>query len=119
MYAVADYLKLHFTGQAHESFAVLFLSAQHTMLAFEDMFRGTLTQTGVYPREVVKRALQLNAPAVILAHNHPSGQVEPSEADRVLTRVLKEALALVDVQVLDHIVVGHNRAASMAERGLL
>lgn len=119
VYAVADYLKLHFAGQAHESFAVLFLSAQHTMLAFEDMFRGTLTQTGVYPREVVKRALQLNASAVILAHNHPSGQVEPSEADLVLTRVLKEALALVDVQVLDHIVVGHNRAASMAERGLL
>ena len=119
VYAVADYLKLHFAGQAHESFAVLFLSAQHTMLSFEDMFRGTLTQTGVYPREVVKRALQLNASAVILAHNHPSGAVEPSEADLLLTRVLKEALALVDVQVLDHFVVGHNRAASMAERGLL
>ncbi|MDP9912520.1 DNA repair protein RadC [Variovorax boronicumulans] len=118
-YAVSDYLKLHFAGQAHESFAVLFLSAQHTMLAFEDMFRGTLTQTGVYPREVVKRALQLNASAVILAHNHPSGQIEPSEADLVLTRVLKEALALVDVQVLDHFIMGNNRAASMAERGLL
>ena len=118
-YAVSDYLKLHFAGQAHESFAVLFLSAQNTMLAFEDMFRGTLTQTGVYPREVVKRALQLNASAVILAHNHPSGKVEPSEADFVLTRVLKEALALVDVQVLDHFVVGNNRAASMAERGLV
>lgn len=117
--AVSDYLKLHFAGQAHESFAVLFLSAQHTMLAFEDMFRGTLTQTGVYPREVVKRALQLNASAVILAHNHPSGKVEPSEADLVLTRALKEALALVDVHVLDHFVVGNNRAASMAERGLL
>lgn len=117
--AVSDYLKLHFAGQAHESFAVLFLSAQHTMLAFEDMFRGTLTQTGVYPREVVKRALQLNASAVILAHNHPSGHVEPSEADLTLTQVLKEALALVDVQVLDHFVVGNNRAASMAERGLL
>ena len=118
-YAVSDYLKLHFAGQAHESFAVLFLNAQHTMLAFEDMFRGTLTQTGVYPREVVKRALQLNASAVILAHNHPSGKVEPSEADVTLTRVLKEALALVDVQVLDHFVVGNNRAASMAERGLV
>lgn len=118
-YAVSDYLKLHFAGQAHESFAVLFLSAQNTMLAFEDMFRGTLTQADVYPREVVKRALQLNASAVILAHNHPSGHVEPSEADVAVTRVLKEALALVDVQVLDHIVVGHNRAASMAERGLL
>ena len=117
--AVSDYLKLHFAGQAHESFAVLFLNAQHTMLAFEDMFRGTLTQTGVYPREVVKRALQLNASAVILAHNHPSGKVEPSEADVTLTRVLKEALALVDVQVLDHFVVGNNRAASMAERGLV
>ncbi|MDP9896330.1 DNA repair protein RadC [Variovorax boronicumulans] len=118
-YAVSDYLKLHFAGQAHESFAVLFLNAQHTMLAFEDMFRGTLTQADVYPREVVKRALQLNASAVILAHNHPSGKVEPSEADVAVTRVLKDALALVDVQVLDHIVVGHNRAASMAECGLL
>ncbi|RTQ33061.1 DNA repair protein RadC [Variovorax gossypii] len=119
LYAVSDYLKLHFAGQAHESFAVLFLDARHTLLAFEDLFRGTLTQTGVYPREVLKRALQHNASAVILAHNHPSGVVEPSPDDLAVTEALKSALALIDVRVLDHIVVGANRVASMAERGLL
>ena len=119
MYAVSDYLKLHFAGQAHESFAVLFLDAHHTLLAFEDLFRGTLTQAGVYPREVLKRALQHNAAAVILAHNHPSGGVEPSAADQLLTNALKEALAYIDVRVLDHFVVAGNRAVSMAERGLV
>lgn len=119
MYAVSDYLKLHFAGQAHESFAVLFLDAHHTLLAFEDLFRGTLTQAGVYPREVLKRALQHNAAAVILAHNHPSGEVEPSAADQLLTNALKEALAYIDVRVLDHFVVAGNRAVSMAERGLV
>ena len=119
LYAVSDYLKLHFAGQAHESFAVLFLDAHHTLLAFEDLFRGTLTQAGVYPREVLKRALQHNAAAVILAHNHPSGGAEPSAADRVLTDALKEALAYIDVRVLDHFVVAGNRAVSMAERGLV
>lgn len=119
LHAVSDYLKLHFAGQAHESFAVLFLDARHTLLAFEDLFRGTLTQTEVYPRELVKRALQHNASAVILAHNHPSGAVEPSRADLAVTEALKAALALIDVRVLDHIVVGANRVASMAERGLL
>ena len=119
MYAVSDYLKLHFAGQAHESFAVLFLDAHHTLLAFEDLFRGTLTQAGVYPREVLKRALQHNAAAVILAHNHPSGEVEPSSADQLLTNALKEALAYIDVRVLDHFVVAGNRAVSMAERGLV
>ncbi|SEF35322.1 DNA repair protein RadC [Variovorax sp. NFACC27] len=119
LYAVSDYLKLHFAGQAHESFAVLFLDARHTLLAFEDLFRGTLTQTGVYPREVLKRALQHNASAVILAHNHPSGVVEPSPDDLAVTEALKSALALIDVRVLDHIVVGADRVASMAERGLL
>ena len=119
MYAVSDYLKLHFAGQAHESFAVLFLDAHHTLLAFEDLFRGTLTQTGVYPREVLKRALQHNAAAVILAHNHPSGEVEPSSADQVVTNQLKEALAYIDLRVLDHFVVAGNRAVSMAERGLV
>jgi len=118
-YAVSDYLKLHFAGQAHESFAVLFLDARHVVLAFEDLFRGTLTQTEVYPRELVKRALHHNASAVILAHNHPSGAVEPSPEDISVTRALKSALALIDVRVLDHIVVGANRVASMAERGLL
>lgn len=119
MYAVSDYLKLHFAGQAHESFAVLFLDAHHTLLAFEDLFRGTLTQAGVYPREVLKRALQHNAAAVILAHNHPSGGVEPSAADQLLTNALKEALAYIDVRVLDHFVVAGSRAVSMAERGLV
>ena len=117
--AVSDYLKLHFAGQAHESFAVLFLDARHTLLAFEDLFRGTLTQTEVYPRELVKRALHHNASALILAHNHPSGAVEPSPEDLAVTRALKSALGLIDVRVLDHIVVGANRVASMAERGLL
>ncbi|WP_418126504.1 DNA repair protein RadC (plasmid) [Variovorax sp. 375MFSha3.1] len=119
LYAVSDYLKLHFAGQAHESFAVLFLDARHTLLAFEDLFRGTVTQTEVYPRELLKRALHHNASAVILAHNHPSGAVEPSREDLAVTQALKSALALIDVRVLDHIVVGANRVASMAERGLL
>ncbi|MBB4225545.1 RadC family protein [Variovorax guangxiensis] len=119
LYAVSDYLKLHFAGQAHESFAVLFLDARHTLLAFEDLFRGTVTQTEVYPRELLKRALHHNASAVILAHNHPSGAVEPSQEDLAVTQALKSALALIDVRVLDHIVVGANRVASMAERGLL
>jgi len=119
LYAVSDYLKLHFAGQVHESFAVLFLDARHTLLGFEDLFRGTLTQTEVYPREVLKRALRHNASAVILAHNHPSGAVEPSPADLAVTQALKEALALIDVRVLDHIVVGGNRVLSMAERGLI
>ncbi|OAK66540.1 hypothetical protein A3K87_07210 [Variovorax paradoxus] len=117
--AVSDYLKLHFAGQAHESFAVLFLDARHALLAFEDLFRGTLTQTEVYPREVLKRALRHNAAAVILAHNHPSGAVEPSAADLDVTEALKAALALIGVRVLDHFVVAGNRAVSMAERGLV
>lgn len=119
LYAVSDYLKLHFAGQAYESFAVLFLDARHALLAFEDLFRGTVTQTEVYPRELLKRALHHNASAVILAHNHPSGAVEPSQEDLAVTQALKSALALIDVRVLDHIVVGANRVASMAERGLL
>ncbi|WP_198086259.1 JAB domain-containing protein [Variovorax sp. E3] len=118
-YAVFDYLKLHFAGQAHESFAVLYLDARCALLAFEDLFRGTLTQTSVYPREVLKRAMRHNASGVILAHNHPSGEVEPSSADVAVTEALKGALALVDVRVLDHIVVAGNRAVSMAERGLV
>ena len=117
--AVADYLKLHFAGQMHESFVVLFLNAQHHLLASEAMFRGTLTQTSVYPREVIKQVLHYNAAAVILAHNHPSGSTEPSRADEVLTRTLTTALALVDVRVLDHLIVAGGRSLSMAERGLL
>ena len=116
---VADFLKLHFAGQAHESFVVVFLNAQHHLIAAEAMFRGTLTQTSVHPREVLRRALQHNAGAVILAHNHPSGSPEPSRADEVLTQTLRTALALVDVRVLDHLVVAGSRTVSFAERGLL
>lgn len=103
----------------HEEFSVIFLDAQHGMIEFESLFRGTLSQTSVYPREVVKRALQLNAGAVILTHNHPSGSTEPSRADEFLTTALKQALALIDVRVLDHVIVGGTSAVSFAERGLL
>ena len=116
---VKDYLRLHLGGREHEVFAVLFLDAQGQLLVMEEMFRGTLTQTSVYPREVVKRALALNAAAVVLAHNHPSGVAEPSRADEFLTQSLKSALALVEVRVLDHLVVGQGAVVSFAERGLL
>ena len=116
---VKDYLRLQLGHLDHEVFAVLFLDAQNRLLALEPMFRGTLTQTSVYPREVVKRALELGAGAVILAHNHPSGIAEPSRADEFLTQTLKSALALVDVRVLDHLVVGQAAVVSFAERGLL
>ena len=100
-------------------FAVLFLDSQHRLLAFEILFRGSLTHTSVHPREVVKRALALNAGAVVLAHNHPSGVAEPSRADELLTQNLRASLALVDVRVLDHLVVGAASVLSFAERGLL
>ena len=116
---VKDYLLLQLADRDHEVFAVLFLDAQSRLVRMEEMFRGTLTQTSVYPREVVKRALELGAAAVILAHNHPSGAAEPSRADEFLTQTLKSALALVDVRVLDHFVVGHGEVVSFAERGLL
>ena len=116
---VKDYLRLRLAGHDHEVFAVLFRDAQHRLLWMEEMFRGTLTQTSVYPREVVKRALAKNAAAVVLAHNHPSGAAEPSRADEFLTQSIKSALALVDVRVLDHLVVGHTEVVSFAERGLL
>lgn len=115
---VRDYLTLHLQRD-HEVFAVMFLDSQHRLIALEEMFRGTLTQTSVYPREVVKRALALNAGAVVLAHNHPSGMPEPSRADEHLTHTLKAALSMVDVRVLDHIVVGGADSVSMAERGLM
>ncbi len=117
--AVKHYLQLHLSQRGHEVFAVLFLDTQHRLLALEELFRGTLTQTSVYPREVVLRALHLQAAAVVLAHNHPSGTVQPSRADEALTQTLKAALALVDVRVLDHVIVGPGQALSMAERGLL
>ena len=116
---VKDYLRLHLADRPHEVFAVMLLDARHRLLAFEELFRGTLTQTSVYPREVVKRALALNASAVVLAHNHPSGVAEPSKADEYLTVTLKSALALVDVRVLDHLVVGRSDCVSFAERGLI
>lgn len=117
--AVKHYLQLHLGAKKHEVFAVLFLDSQHRLLALEELFRGTLAQTSVYPREVVLRALHHHAAAVVLAHNHPSGTAEPSRADEALTQALKAALALIDVRVLDHVVVGAGHALSMAERGLL
>jgi DNA repair protein RadC len=117
--AVRDYLRLALGGRAHEVFVCLYLDAQHRVTATEELFRGTLTQTSVYPREVVKAALAANAAAVIFAHNHPSGVAQPSQADELLTRQLKEALALVEVKVLDHFIVAGNQALSFAERGLL
>ena len=117
--AVRDYLQLQLGGLHHEVFAVLFLDSQHRLIALEEMFRGTLTQTSVYPREVVKQALTLNASSVVLAHNHPSGTAQPSRADEALTHTLKAALALGDVRVLDHFVVTASQAVSMAELGLV
>lgn len=116
---VKDYLRLQIGHLPHEVFTVMFLDAQHRLLACEEMFRGTLTQTSVYPREVVRRAMALHAGAVILAHNHPSGLAEPSRADEFLTQTLKSALQLVDVRVLDHLVVARSGVVSFAERGLL
>jgi DNA repair protein RadC len=117
--AVRDYLRLLLAGREQEVFVVLLLDAQHRVVSSEELFSGTLTQTSVYPREVVKCALKHNAAAVIFAHNHPSGVAEPSHADEILTRSLKSALALVDIQVLDHFIVAGNRTMSFAERGLL
>ena len=118
--AVRDWLRLSLGQTPHEVFMALWLDAQNRLIASEELFRGTLTQTSVYPREVVKRALEHNAGAVILAHNHTSGLAEPSRADEVLTSSLKQALALVDVKLLDHfIVAGSARPLSFAERGLL
>jgi DNA repair protein RadC len=116
---VKDYLRLQIGGKPHEVFVVLFLDAQNRLIRAEEMFRGTLTQTSVYPREVLKRALELGAAAVLLAHNHPSGAAEPSKADEVLTQTLTRALALIDVRVLDHLVVAPAEVVSFAERGLL
>ncbi|MDH5338321.1 MAG: DNA repair protein RadC [Rubrivivax sp.] len=116
---VKDYVSLQLGGRPQEVFAVLFLDGQHRLIAWRELFQGTLTQTSVYPREVVKAALAHNAGAVILAHNHPSGVAEPSRADEYLTGTLKAALALVDVRVLDHLVVGRGQVVSLAERGLL
>lgn len=116
---VRDYLRLTLAGKPHEVFLALFLDAQNRLIVAEELFRGSLTQTSVYPREVVKRALHHNAAALIFAHNHPSGIAEPSRADELLTRMLKNALSLVDLKVLDHVIVTGAAAFSFAERGLL
>jgi DNA repair protein RadC len=117
--AIRDYLQLQMGSRDHEVFAVLFLDTQHRLIVLEEMFRGTLAQTSVYPREVVVRALALNAASVVLAHNHPSGTAQASRADELVTQTLKAALALVDVRVLDHFIVTRSEAVSMAELGLM
>ena len=117
--AVRDYLRLAIGALEHEVFLALLLDSQHRVLKPLELFRGTLTQTSVYPREVVKAALAANAAAVIFAHNHPSGVAQPSRADELLTQQLKEALALVEIKVLDHFIVAGNQCLSFAERGLL
>jgi len=116
---VKAYLRLQLGGLGHEVFAVLFLDAQLRLIAMETLFQGSLTHTTVHPREVVKRALALGAAAAILAHNHPSGVAEPSKADELMTQRLSQALALVDVRVVDHLVVGADEVVSFAERGLI
>ncbi|HTG96921.1 MAG TPA: DNA repair protein RadC [Burkholderiales bacterium] len=117
--AVRDYLRLALSRREEEVFVCIWLDAQHKVIEIREAFTGTLTQTSVYPREIVKAALARNAAAVIFAHNHPSGVAQPSQADELLTRNLREALALVDVKVLDHFIVAGNQAISFAERGLL
>src|SRR4030095_2054065 len=117
--AVRDYLQLSLHARGHEVFVCIFLDAQHRVITCDELFRGTLAQTSVYPREVVKAALKHNAAAVIFSHNHPSGIAEPSRADELLTQALKQALALVDTRVLDHFVVAGSQLVSFAERGLL
>lgn len=117
--AVRDYLHLKLVAEPNEVFAVVFLNSQHQVLAYEPMFKGTVDQTSVYPRVLVQRALALNASAVILAHQHPSGMTVPSAADQALTDRLKAALAMVDVRVVDHFIVGKGTPYSFAESGLL
>lgn len=117
--AVRDYLRMTLAGREHEVFVAIFLDAQNRVLVVEEVFRGTLTQTSVYPREIVKLSLANNAAGVLFAHNHPSGIAEPSHADEALTRALRQALALVDVKVLDHFVIAASGFTSFAERGLI
>jgi DNA repair protein RadC len=117
--AVKNYLRLQAQGLKHEVFAVMYLDAHNRLLEYERLFRGTLAHTAVYPREVVKQALTMNAASVVLHHNHPGGVCRPSPSDEILTRSLKAALALIDVSVLDHVITSDEDALSMAERGLL
>ena len=113
------YLKARMRHLGHELFCCLFLDNRHRVLRFDELFRGTIDGTSVYPREVVKEALAVNAAAVILAHNHPSGVAEPSQADERITRRLKSALELVDIRLLDHLIIGDGKATSLASRGLI
>jgi len=117
--ATRDYLRLQLSQRQQEVFSCLFLDSQHRLIEYQELFVGTIDACSVYPREVVKATLKVNAAAVIFAHNHPSGVAEPSEADRRITDRLKEALALIDIRVLDHFIVGDNEVVSFAERGLL
>jgi len=117
--AVRDYLQLKLVGEPSEVFAVVFLDSQHQVLSYEPLFKGSIAQTSVYPRVIVQRALALNAAAVILAHQHPSGMTEPSSADRKLTEQLETTLRLVEIRVLDHIIIGKGKPYSFAETGLL
>ena len=117
--SVKSFCALKIGALEHEVFGVLFLDSQNRLIDFQEMFRGTLSQTSVYPREVVKACLSINAASVILTHNHPSGSLNPSRADESLTQVLKTALALIDVRVLDHIIVSSANSLSMAEKGLI
>ena len=114
-----DWLRLYCAGLEHEVFLVLYLDANHRLIEPQELFRGTLTQTSVYPRELVKGALARNAAALAVAHNHPSGQAEPSRADEFLTQTLKSTLSLVDVRIIDHFVVAGDQVVSFAERGLI
>jgi len=116
---VRQFLKLRLAPREQEVFCCLFLDNRHRVIAFEEMFRGTIDAASVYPREIVKRALALNAAALVLAHNHPSGVAEPSRADRMITDRIREALGLVDIRLLDHLVVGEGEPVSFAERGLI
>lgn len=116
---VRDFLRVKLGALEHEVFAVIHLDAQNRVIDYVEMFRGTVSQTSVYPREVVKEALARNSAALLLVHNHPSGAAEPSRADETLTQTLKSALALVDVRVLDHLIVAGSAILSFAERGLL
>lgn len=116
---VREYLAVHYSGQEREVFSCLFLDSRHRLIAVEELFLGTVDGASVHPREVVKRALKLNATAVVLAHNHPSGVAEPSQADELITVRLRDALALVEIRVLDHLIVGGRTVTSLAERGLI
>ncbi|WP_020503545.1 RadC family protein [Lamprocystis purpurea] len=117
--ATRDYLKLKLYGLSYEVFVCLFLDNRHRVIRYEELFKGTIDGASVHPREVIRRVIETNAAAVIFAHNHPSGVIEPSQADLRITQRLKDALALIDVRVLDHLIVGEGEANSLAERGLL